>query len=138
VVLSVTSCYLYRWVLNLRPVLGTVGSSSVGGKQSIDAQKATWQKGPLHLRLATYFLVLLTRLRCLVSKKGHAPTPRCGAVMTVYKNKGVLFGGVFDDEGMLIDSLCATYHEGRCSLGIQHSMVSTFYNDMYAFDLERK
>jgi hypothetical protein len=26
-------------------VMGTVGSSSVGGKQSIDPQKATWQKG---------------------------------------------------------------------------------------------
>jgi hypothetical protein len=55
-----------------------------------------------------------------VSKKGHAPSARCGAVMTLYKNKGVLFGGVFDDEGL------------------QHSMISTFYNDMYAFDLERK
>jgi len=40
--------------------------------------------------------------------------------MIVYKNKGILFGGVFDDEGP------------------RHSMVSHFYSDLYAFDMERR
>jgi hypothetical protein len=55
-----------------------------------------------------------------ISKKGHYPSPRCGAAMVVYKNKGLVVGGVFDDEGP------------------QHSMSSTFYADMFAFDMERK
>jgi N-acetylneuraminic acid mutarotase len=71
----------------------------VGGKVGIDATKASWQK---------------------VSKKGHFPTKRCGAVMTIYKNKAILFGGVLDEERD------------------RHTMLSTFYNDLYAFDMERK
>ena len=37
-----------------------------------------------------------------ITKKGHYPSPRCGAVMSVYKNKGLFFGGVFDDEGEIL------------------------------------
>ena len=48
-----------------------LGGSSAGGKSTTDASKANWQK---------------------VSKKGQAPSPRCGSVMTVYKNKAILFG----------------------------------------------
>ena len=40
--------------------------------------------------------------------------------MVVYKNKGLVVGGVYDKEGP------------------QHTLSSTFYNDMYAFDMERK
>jgi len=87
------------WCLNLKPLLGTAGSSTSGGRVSIDTSKAVWQK---------------------ITKKGHYPTPRCGAVMTVYKNKGLFFGGVFDDEGP------------------NHCMTSCFYNEMYAFDMGRK
>ena len=54
------------------------------------------------------------------SKKGSPPSVRSGASMTVYRNKAILFGGVFDQEGH------------------QHSMQSTFYNDLYAFDMDRK
>lgn len=87
------------WVLNLKSLLATTGSSAVGGKTSLDTSKAVWQR---------------------VSRKGHFPSTRCGSSMTVYKNKAVLFGGVFDDEGQ------------------QHSLNSLFYNEMYAFDMERK
>ena len=45
-----------------------------------------------------------------ISKKGNYPAPRCGAVIVSYKNKGLLFGGVYDEEGT------------------GHSMTSTFYN----------
>ena len=49
----------------------------------------------------TYFIFsfLSFRIFSQITKKGHYPSPRCGAVMAVYKNKGLFFGGVFDDEG---------------------------------------
>ncbi len=40
--------------------------------------------------------------------------------MITYKNKGIYFGGVFDHEGP------------------RHTMQSMFYNDLYAFDFDRK
>ena len=40
--------------------------------------------------------------------------------MVGYKNKAIVFGGVYDEEGP------------------HHSLQSVFYNDMYAFDMERK
>ncbi|KAH9097002.1 hypothetical protein Ae201684P_011734 [Aphanomyces euteiches] len=55
-----------------------------------------------------------------LSRKGHPPTPRSGATMTVYKNRAILFGGVFDEEGR------------------RHELKSVFYNDMFAYDMERK
>mmetsp|Transcript_5470 Transcript_5470/g.10491 ORF Transcript_5470/g.10491 Transcript_5470/m.10491 type:complete len:608 (-) Transcript_5470:1024-2847(-) len=55
-----------------------------------------------------------------LSNKGSPPSIRCGASMTSYKNKGIYFGGVNDSEGP------------------RHTIVSTFYNDLYAFDFERK
>jgi hypothetical protein len=55
-----------------------------------------------------------------ISNKGSPPSPRCGASMVTYKNKGLYFGGVFDSEGP------------------RHSILSMFYNDLYAFDFERK
>lgn len=87
------------WMMNLKTLLTTAGSSALGGKASLDTSKAVWQR---------------------VSRKGYFPSTRCGSSMTVYKNKAILFGGVFDDEGQ------------------QHSLNSMFYNEMYAFDMERK
>ncbi|OQS05922.1 hypothetical protein THRCLA_01987, partial [Thraustotheca clavata] len=55
-----------------------------------------------------------------LSRKGHAPSPRSGATMTVYKNRAILFGGVYDEEGR------------------RHELKSIFYNDMFAYDMERK
>lgn len=55
-----------------------------------------------------------------LSNKGSPPSVRCGASMTSYKNKGIYFGGVRDSEGP------------------RHTMLSTFFNDLYAFDFERK
>ncbi|RHZ00040.1 hypothetical protein DYB35_011835, partial [Aphanomyces astaci] len=65
----------------------------------IKAQDPTWEK---------------------LSRKGHAPSPRSGATMAVYKNRALLFGGVFDEEGR------------------RHELKSVFYNDMFAYDMERK
>ena len=42
------------------------------------------------------------------------------ATIFIHKNKGLVVGGVYDKEGP------------------QHTLSSTFYNDMYAFDMERK
>lgn len=60
------------WLLNLKPCLPS------GKSTSLELSKATWQK---------------------ISRKGDYPSPRCGGVMTVYKNKAILFGGVYDTEG---------------------------------------
>ena len=87
------------WMLSLRGVLGVATAGATSSRSSLDVKKAVWQK---------------------VSRKGSPPSTRSGAVMTLYKNKGLLFGGVFDDDGP------------------RHSMVSTFYNDMFAFDMERR
>lgn len=45
---------------------------------------------------------------------------RSGCAGVVFKNKGLFFGGVSDEEGP------------------RHSMISTFYSDMFAFEMERK
>lgn len=66
---------IYRWLLNLKPL---IASGSSLGKGMLDLSKASWQK---------------------ISKKGAFPSPRSGTSMIVYKNKAVLFGGVFDIEG---------------------------------------
>jgi N-acetylneuraminic acid mutarotase len=60
------------WMLSLKPCLPTTKTGT------LDLTKVTWQK---------------------ISRKGDYPTPRCGGVMTVYKNKAILFGGVQDVEG---------------------------------------
>eukprot|EP00595_Chromulina_sp_UTEXLB2642_P001484 CAMPEP_0196765108 /NCGR_PEP_ID=MMETSP1095-20130614/7610_1 /TAXON_ID=96789 ORGANISM="Chromulina nebulosa, Strain UTEXLB2642" /NCGR_SAMPLE_ID=MMETSP1095 /ASSEMBLY_ACC=CAM_ASM_000446 /LENGTH=757 /DNA_ID=CAMNT_0042122529 /DNA_START=202 /DNA_END=2472 /DNA_ORIENTATION=+ len=82
------------WMLNLKPAI-TTGV----GRNALDVQKITWHK---------------------ISKKGMYPSVRCGSTMCVYKNKAIVFGGVFDEEGP------------------RHSLISNFYNDMYAFDMERR
>jgi N-acetylneuraminic acid mutarotase len=55
-----------------------------------------------------------------LSKKGSVPVKRSGMSYTVYKNRCIFFGGVKDEEkqGMSLDS--------------------TFYNDLYCFDMTRK
>jgi len=78
------------------------GSSSNGGSSSSSSRvryTANWQK---------------------ITKKGQFPSARSGASMYTYKNKGLVFGGVFDEEGT------------------GHALTSTFFADMYAFDMERK
>ena len=51
-----------------------IGSTSTGGKASLDTTKAIWQK---------------------ITRKGHFPSTRCGSSLVMYKNKAILFGGVF-------------------------------------------
>jgi hypothetical protein len=40
----------------------------------------------INLYIHTYIYIYIQ-----ITKKGHYPTPRCGAVMTVYKNKGIFY-----------------------------------------------
>lgn len=60
------------WMLHLKPGLSSTKSSH------LDVDKLVWQK---------------------CSRKGDYPSPRCGAVAIAYKNKALVFGGVFDSEG---------------------------------------
>ncbi|KAI9912616.1 hypothetical protein PsorP6_006206 [Peronosclerospora sorghi] len=55
-----------------------------------------------------------------LSRKGQAPSPRCGAALTVHKQRFILFGGVFDEEKR------------------HHTMQSTFYNDLFVYDMDRR
>jgi N-acetylneuraminic acid mutarotase len=55
-----------------------------------------------------------------LSRRGTPPTRRSGASFTVHKNRALVFGGVFDKdtEGLTMDS--------------------EFFNELYAFDMDRK
>jgi hypothetical protein len=86
------------WVINLKPAI-SAAATATAAKGKLDTSKLSWQR---------------------IARKGTPPPPRCGAVMVPFKNKGIVFGGVMDTEGL------------------GHSMVSTFYNDIYAFDFERR
>lgn len=56
-----------------------------------------------------------------ITRKGEYPSCRAGTSSVVFqKNKMVVFGGVMDDEGD------------------HHTMISTFYDDLFAFDMERR
>ena len=56
-----------------------------------------------------------------ITRKGEYPSGRAGSSSVVYqKNRMVVFGGVMDDEGD------------------HHAMASTFYDDLFAFDMERR
>lgn len=50
---------------------------------------------------------------------GYAPGPRSGCTMALYKNRGILFGGVWDEEDPSGEDL-----------------LSTFYDDMYSYQLD--
>jgi hypothetical protein len=108
------------WMLNLRGILPTAGGGAVSLSR-LDLTKAAWQK-VRHNPASPPPPLPLSHLSGLaqISNKGSPPSPRCGASMITYKNKGIFFGGVFDDEGP------------------RHTLQSSFYNDLYAFDFERK
>lgn len=50
-----------------------------GGLAALDLNRAVWQK---------------------ISRKGDFPSTRCGSAIAMYKSKALLFGGVFDEEGI--------------------------------------
>ncbi|KAF9111143.1 hypothetical protein BGX27_005351 [Mortierella sp. AM989] len=51
-------------------------------------------------------------------KSGSAPTPRSGCAMAPYKNRAVLFGGVYDDDVN------------------EETLESTFYNELYTYQID--
>ncbi|KAK3809541.1 MAG: galactose oxidase, partial [Benniella sp.] len=51
-------------------------------------------------------------------KSGSAPSARSGCAMAPYKNRAVLFGGVFDDDVS------------------EETLESTFYNDLYTYQID--
>jgi len=55
-----------------------------------------------------------------LSKKGTAPSRRSGASFAVHKSRALVFGGVYDKD----------------TQGL--TMESEFYNELYAFDMDRK
>ncbi len=55
-----------------------------------------------------------------ITRKGEYPSQRAGTSAVLHKNKLLVFGGVLDSEGD------------------QHKMESVFYDDLFAFDMERR
>ena len=55
-----------------------------------------------------------------ITRKGEYPSPRAGTSAVMHKNKLLVFGGVLDNEGD------------------HHRMESVFYDDLFAFDMERR
>lgn len=87
------------WSMSLKPLVQAKGAAAATSTAALDWGKLAWQR---------------------VSKKGEYPTARCGAVAAVFKNKALIFGGVFDEEGP------------------RHALLSSFFNDLFAFDMDRK
>lgn len=87
------------WSMSLKPLVQAKGATAATSTAALDWGKLAWQR---------------------VSKKGEYPTARCGAVAAVFKNKALIFGGVFDEEGP------------------RHALLSSFFNDLFAFDMDRK
>lgn len=89
------------------------GYSKVKGVRGI-------QKGKVHTD--SWLLKMkpdLTGVRWERRKKApYAPSPRVGCSMTYHRGRGILFGGVFDQEET------------------EESLTSTFYNDLYAYQVD--
>jgi N-acetylneuraminic acid mutarotase len=76
-----------------------------------------WQ---LSLRLQPGVAVPVKATWERLSKKGTAPSRRSGASFAVHKNRALVFGGVYDKD----------------TQGL--TMDSEFFNELYAFDMDRK
>jgi N-acetylneuraminic acid mutarotase len=92
---------------------GYVRDKKVSGTELSDM----WQ---LSLRLQPGMAVPVKAVWERLSKKGTAPSKRSGASFAVHKSRALVFGGVFDKD----------------SQGL--TMESEFFNELYAFDMDRK
>ncbi|KAH8548731.1 galactose oxidase [Umbelopsis sp. PMI_123] len=86
-------------------------------KQYTKGQRA---KGIVHTD--TWLLKMNTDLKGIKwekrKKSGFAPTPRSGATMAVHKNRGILFGGVYDEDVS------------------EEKLESTFYNELFTYQID--
>ena len=103
------------WTLSLKPVLGLSTPAAAegtdgGGKKS--SKKSSKSAGSDDSPVFNASLAQWTKC----SRKGGSPSIRSGAVMTAYKNKAILFGGVYDED-------------------TGHGLKSVFHSDVYSFDL---
>lgn len=92
---------------------GYVRDKKVSGTELSDM----WQ---LSLRLQPGMAVPVKAVWERLSRKGTAPSKRSGASFAVHKSRALVFGGVFDKD----------------SQGL--TMDSEFFNELYAFDMDRK
>ena len=92
---------------------GYVRDKKVSGTELSDM----WQ---LSLRLQPGTAVPVKAVWERLSKKGTAPSKRSGASFAVHKSRALVFGGVFDKD----------------TQGL--TMESEFFNELYAFDMDRK
>ena len=92
---------------------GYVRDKKVSGTDLSDM----WQ---LSLRLQSGVAVPVKATWERLSKKGTAPSRRSGASFAVHKNRALVFGGVYDKD----------------TQGL--TMESEFFNELYAFDMDRK
>lgn len=90
-----------------------------GGYSKVKGPKGT-QKGKVHTD--AWLLKMKSDLKGVRwerrKKAPYAPSPRVGCSMTYHKGRGILFGGVFDQEET------------------EETLISTFYNDLYAYQVE--
>lgn len=90
-----------------------------GGYSKVKGPKGT-QKGKLHTD--SWLLKMKPDLKGVRwerrKKAPYAPSSRVGCSMTNHKGRGILFGGVYDEEET------------------EDGLKSTFYNDLYAFQTE--
>ena len=70
-------CYIYH-CKHILITLHCIYAGAKGGLSGLDVTRINWQK---------------------ISRKGDYPSTRCGSAIAMYKQKALLFGGVFDEEG---------------------------------------
>jgi len=67
-----------------------------------------------------------------VARKGQSPSERSGAVMILYKNRGITFGGVYD--GNTLTEKQAAYD----GIKKDKKVPALFFNELHTFDIEKK
>ena len=118
------------WALDLKPIVGlpeenqadiSEGAAAGGGKEKESSKRKgkDKEKGKEKDSAASAFDPQMAVWN-KISRKGANPSSRCGSAMCYFKNKAILFGGVFDEEQA------------------NNRMKSIFHNDIYSFDLTGK
>jgi len=67
-----------------------------------------------------------------VARKGQSPSERSGAVMILYKNRGITFGGVYDGNTL------SEKQAGYDGVKKDKRVPALFFNELHTFDIEKK
>ena len=91
------------WILRLKPMMLSIsekhGGSAVSGSGGGSSKHSGGSSSSSSSSSTQQQLDITRAVWERVSRKGDFPSSRCGCASVLYKNKLLVFGGVFDDEG---------------------------------------